>query len=341
MSETMMDVFLAGIGKPDLAVPPGLQFTSEVDQMLWDRAHAQIGAGWYRNRFLFLFGEGLEALRPCVEAWSFLLPRRADPVIVGRNAYGAIAIIEDAFDVDQKVGVLDPLHIRYYTDGDALRFGSLIGSYLPRNELPGFLDTSVYEKWLAQTHLYLELDVCLAIKKPLSLDGAMEVDNFQVEGIVEYYQTTAPIYEGRSRRTRRRPDRAGRHVRRKRPPGSWRPRRRATPSAVWPSWTPAPTSTSPARAARPRSWSPRRRVTWTWCALWERGIQRSTFRTRRTTPPCSWPCASAGRRWWTRSSISAPRSRRSSRHGHARPTLPSSGASPPPCSRSGARTFRR
>jgi hypothetical protein len=46
---------------------------------MWDKLHSEVGAGWYRDRFLYLFGENLEEFRPCVDAWSFLMPGPSMP----------------------------------------------------------------------------------------------------------------------------------------------------------------------------------------------------------------------------------------------------------------------
>jgi hypothetical protein len=90
--------------------------------------------------------------------------------------------------------VLDPLAVRYRRYAD-LDFVGLIGYWLPENELPQFLDQTVYDDWRRQTGSVLGPGQILAPKTPLGLGGTMEVDNFQVEDIVSYYQTTAPIYQ--------------------------------------------------------------------------------------------------------------------------------------------------
>src|SRR5262245_8435306 len=118
--------------------------------------YARCGAGWYSNRFLYLFAEDLhELLRPCLEAWSFLLPDPPDPLIVGRNAYGALAVVENAGNALSPLGILDPVTIRYFSVGDELRFGSFIGRFLPQNLIPHFLDQGVYDQFVAEGSLYL------------------------------------------------------------------------------------------------------------------------------------------------------------------------------------------
>jgi hypothetical protein len=197
------------LGDPDPAVPPGLHFQDGFQGRVWRLCAEKVGAGWFRDRFLYLFGEGLEALAPCLEAWPFLVPPNADRMIVGRNAYGAIAYVDDANSPQGKLSVLDPLSVSVVTS-HGLDLWSFIGRYLPENLIESFLDDSVYREWAEKSRLGLELDLALAIKIPLTLGGKMEVDNFSVEGIAEYYQTTAPIYangiaEARKNAARKKP----------------------------------------------------------------------------------------------------------------------------------------
>jgi hypothetical protein len=189
--------FVKAMGRPDPRTGSELPFTSgSLGARVWDRLYPEIGAGYYRDRFLFLFGEGLTALRPCLDAWSFLLPGDVtENMIIGRNAYGALLVLENPnqFGPKERVSVLDPLAVAYRRYAD-LDFVGLIGYWLPENELPQFLDQSVYDDWRRQTRSFLEPGQILAPKTPLGMGGAMELGNFQVEDIVSYYQTTAPIY---------------------------------------------------------------------------------------------------------------------------------------------------
>jgi hypothetical protein len=86
------EAFVKAFGKPDPATPNGVTFSMPGLQGSWESLHKEIGSGWYRDGFLYLFGEGLDALKPCLEAWSFLVPPCDDRVIIGRNAYGAILV---------------------------------------------------------------------------------------------------------------------------------------------------------------------------------------------------------------------------------------------------------
>jgi hypothetical protein len=82
----------------------------------------------YKNRFIYLFGEGLEKLKTCLDAWSFMLPKNKDRIIIGRTAYGALFCLENANTPGQmkRVYVLDPLNLEYFGDENldvALRSG--------------------------------------------------------------------------------------------------------------------------------------------------------------------------------------------------------------------------
>ncbi len=137
------------------------------------------GGGWYRDGFLYLSGEGLEELRPCLDAWSFLVPSGGDRTVLGRNAYGALIVEGPGPD---SVWILDPFTVSYTRVAvDALP--------------PGFLDGSAYRGWLDQHGLDgIEFRDVLGIKVPKGLGGALEVDNLQIEDIVDYYESTGPIY---------------------------------------------------------------------------------------------------------------------------------------------------
>ena len=67
------DAFVSGMGKPDIAMPNGLNFKNLYTKQLWEQVHNEIGSGWFLNRFVYLFGEGLHKLQPCLDAWSFLV----------------------------------------------------------------------------------------------------------------------------------------------------------------------------------------------------------------------------------------------------------------------------
>ena len=186
--------FTKAMGRPDPPAPSGLHFTgADIDDRWANVGDEKIGAGFFANRFLYLFGEGLEPLNACLEAWSFLVPRNDDRLLVGRNAYGAIAYLDNANGAKPRLYIVDPLRVALVSEPD-LDLWRFIARFLPLNLLPAFTDDQLYREWLNTSQLGLSLDLALAIKVPLSLGGEMELDNFSVEGIVDYYQTTAPVY---------------------------------------------------------------------------------------------------------------------------------------------------
>lgn len=190
------EAFLARFGKPDPAVDPELIFSNPIDAKFWRDMHAEIGSGWYLDRFICLFSQGLEDLQPCLDAWSFLMETGPERKVIGRNAYGALLIAEDPSSKGYAcpVSLLDPLTLRYWKHPN-LVFVNLLGRWLPDARLPGFLDTTLYEAWHKVTGDYLELKEILAIKVPLALGGSLDANNFQIEEIANYYRTTGPIYE--------------------------------------------------------------------------------------------------------------------------------------------------
>jgi hypothetical protein len=192
----MGDAFIAAFGRPSPATPQGLPFTASFRQILWESIHEEIGSGFFRDRFLYLFGQGLESLRPCLKAWSFLVPPAgAAGMILGRNAYGALLVLENPDETGRtsRVHVLDPIAVRYWSDPD-LAFGNLIGYWLAQGALSEFLDDSLYQHWRKRNKRYLAPDKILGIKVPPPLGGEIVLQNFQEEEIVSYYRSTAPIY---------------------------------------------------------------------------------------------------------------------------------------------------
>jgi hypothetical protein len=185
------EAFIRKLGRPDPAAPSGVQYRDE----LWDMIHAEIGAGWFADGFLYLFGEGLAELAPCLEAWSFLVPPSDHRMIVGRNAYGAILVLDDFQDpYQERVRVLDPWTVTY--DGPSnVMFLNLIGRALPQHELVDFLDDRAYGTWRRENGIArLGLEDVLGLKMPAFLGGELVAENLQLDGIVDYYRTTAPIY---------------------------------------------------------------------------------------------------------------------------------------------------
>lgn len=183
--------FIAEVGTPNPPAPVGVPDDAH---LMWPIYRKKIGAGFFLDRFLYLFGEGVERLEECLEAWSFLVPPVEDRVILGYNAYGAILVLEHGQDADREmVKVLNPLTVQYWGDRN-LTFGSLIGSWLPERRIPRFFDTSVYEEH-REEHGDLDPFEILGIGVPLTLDGKMELDNFARQDIVAYYRDAAPAYK--------------------------------------------------------------------------------------------------------------------------------------------------
>jgi hypothetical protein len=196
------DEFLAGMGPADPATPNGLHFGTAGMRAIWKQLHADIGSGWYRDGFFYLFGEGLDALRPCLEAWSFLLPPCEDRMIVGRNAYGAILVLENSNKKSEAVKILDPFTVTYSGDPNMMLL-NMIANWMPQGgwygmgQLPAFLDDRVYNQWRQQHGLAgarLDFDDMLGAKVPRPLGGTLTADNLQLEPITDYYRTTGPIY---------------------------------------------------------------------------------------------------------------------------------------------------
>jgi hypothetical protein len=190
----LTEIFVPKMGRPDPVEPSGLRFRNRYDQESWERRYADVGAGWYLDRFVYLFGPEAARLERCLDAWSFLVPpRNPDRMIVGRNAYGAILVLEHGNDPLPAVHVLEPFVVTYWTHPQ-LDFVSLLGRFLPEGLIPHFMDGRLYKKWRKQTGKHLPTDAILAPRVPEGLGGTRTLTNFQVEDIFAYYESTAPVY---------------------------------------------------------------------------------------------------------------------------------------------------
>lgn len=190
------DAFTKAFGRPDPATPNGLHFTEFGFESAWQSLYKEMGAGWFRDGFLYMFGEGLDTLRPCLDAWSFLVPPCDDRMIFGRNAYGALLVLDGANDPsgDERAFVLDPFTVTFDRDPN-MHLRNTISNWMPRGKLPAFTDDTAYRAWRTANGVdRLGLDDVLGIKVPKALGGTLTADNLQLDGIVDYYQTTAPIY---------------------------------------------------------------------------------------------------------------------------------------------------
>jgi hypothetical protein len=190
----LTEIFVPKFGRPDPSAPSGLQFGDPAYQERWERYYADIGAGWYLDRFVYLFGPDAARLERCLDAWSFLVPpRNPDRMILGRNAYGAILVMEHGNDPVPAVHVLEPYVVTYWTH-PYLDFVSLLGTFLPEGKIPHFMDTRLYKKWRKQARAHLQGDDILAPREPEGLGGTRTLENFQVEDIFAYYESTATVY---------------------------------------------------------------------------------------------------------------------------------------------------
>lgn len=190
-----IDTFAKVFGPPTPRIASGLRFKTKEWQRQWERFHLKTGAGWYCDGFLFLFGEGVERWQACLDAWPFLVPPSSNRMVLGRNAYGALLVLENADHLEtQSVHVLDPFTVTY-SKVPSVDLPSLIARALPKGELPMFLDDSAYRAWLDENDLKrIGLHDALGIKVAEPLGGKLESHNLQIEDIVEYYQTTSQGY---------------------------------------------------------------------------------------------------------------------------------------------------
>ena len=186
--------FRRGMGRPAPATENAIRFDEPGVSLFWETVAPELGAGWFLDRFVYLFGPGLERLQRCLQAWSFLVPPgHPDRRVLGYNIHGAILVLENGNTPLPKVLVLEPYRVAYWTH-EFLGFENLLARWLPDRELPYFLDTGVYEAWRQSTGEYLGEDMILAPKLPEDLGGTRTLENFQVENLFEYYERTGRKY---------------------------------------------------------------------------------------------------------------------------------------------------
>jgi len=183
--------FTKRFGAPSPSVPTDIRFRSRPYQANWEQLLRDTGSGWFMDGFLFLFGAGLQRLTACTDAWSFLVPPGKERIILGRNAYGSLLVLEDP-EGEQSVHLLDPIRVAYWTDPNLELLG-LAGRYLPRKNLPHFFDDELHRLWVRDGDR-LPDDTIIAPITPVGLGGKLVPANFQEEEIVAYYQSSAPIY---------------------------------------------------------------------------------------------------------------------------------------------------
>jgi hypothetical protein len=188
------EVFLRALGPASPPARPGLQFGGPFDQLSWETLHEEIGAGFFLDGFLYLFGEGLEPLLACLPPWSFLVPPLPRPMIVGYNAFGTLLVVKDSAGPTVRLGVLDPARVVWWEPPD-LDFTGLIGTWIPDRRIPHFLDHAPYEAWRAAGGRRLALGEMLSMKMPAALGGQLVPENFEITDIIRYYQASGPVYE--------------------------------------------------------------------------------------------------------------------------------------------------
>jgi hypothetical protein len=185
--------FVAGLGKPSPATKNAIRLPNRADNALWKLIAPELKAGWFLDRFVYLFGPGLEKLERCLKAWSFLVPPKSDRIILGCNVHGAIVVMDDSKADQPSIHVLEPYVVTFWTHRH-LGLESFLATWLPKRRIPYFLDDAVYSAWRTLTGEYLSDDAILAPKVPRDLGGERNLENFQVENIYEYYETTATAY---------------------------------------------------------------------------------------------------------------------------------------------------
>jgi hypothetical protein len=197
--------FTNALGRPDPEAGRGPACSDPALRAALEALRDDIGGGWFKNRFLYLFGDELDALKPCLDAWSFLVRGGSSRrTIIGRNAYGAMLVMEDGNDA-RHVFVLDPFRVAYWSDY-GLTLDVLVGEELCEPALLAeFLDDGAYRAWIDQEQVDLEMEDVLGFKAPKALGGTITIGNIEIDGIVDYFEETGAIYAEEFRKLREAP----------------------------------------------------------------------------------------------------------------------------------------
>ncbi|MCI5058432.1 MAG: hypothetical protein MRY83_20135 [Flavobacteriales bacterium] len=190
------ETFASKFGSASPSVKIDFKFGNTSD-ITWNVVSKEIGAGWFLNQYFYLFGPGLADLNKCIDHWNFLFEDEKERKVFGRNAYGALLIVEEPSTKGNigSVGVLNPIDVSYFKDPN-LVFMNFLGYWFPKMIIPNLYLPMVYEAWHKTTGDYLDINEILAIKTPISLGGSIDdANNFQIENIYNYYETTGKIYK--------------------------------------------------------------------------------------------------------------------------------------------------
>lgn len=187
--------FLKKVGEANPKSNLGFKFSMEWDQIVLDDLYEEIGAGIYHNDFFYFLGTDVLPLNDLLKFWSFLFNDDIDKKVIGYNAHGSLIIIENESEEGTvaPIGYLDLINCQYYKN-ENLDFMGLIGNWIPNDRLPNLLNSSIFELFKNGGGI-LQKDEILAIKVPISLGGAIEKENFQIENIFEYHSSISKIYQ--------------------------------------------------------------------------------------------------------------------------------------------------
>lgn len=181
--------FVQAYGGPSTPAPTHLSIKEAADQQDWEAVYATIGGGWFRNGFLYLFGERLQELDALLEPMAHLWPQgQPELSIFGKNAYGDLLIVE-AFSERgfEAPVVLFEAEKKLLHRNPAWNFLTVIGEQLPSMEFAFFLQQDHWYTWLENEQLKPKIDECI-ITKPID----SEKEGLQ-KGLLQYYLTDKEV----------------------------------------------------------------------------------------------------------------------------------------------------
>ncbi len=155
--------FTKAFGQPATPAPTHIELEDPNAQKEWAFLYGISGAGWYKNGFVFLFGDRLLDLHPTLDQLADLWPDNSTPrTLIGKNAYGDLLVAENLREAgfDAPVMLVHAAERQLYFEPD-WTFLKAIGELLPSMDFAFFLKQDRWFAWLETEQPKPTLEECI------------------------------------------------------------------------------------------------------------------------------------------------------------------------------------